>query len=242
MSVIASALRELHHIHRQLTELTSRRDRGPAQIKAGEANHEKLQHKLEQAKEQLTRLKVRSDDRQLQLQEREDRINDWKAKLNTCGSNREYQALKEQIAADEQANNVLMGEILEALEELDQRQETIDQLAQETATSHTKLEELRQRVEHEGPQLQAELDQVHERLKVAESKLPEDIRIDYFRIAKARGEEALAPIDGETCGSCYQMLTIQTMNELYMDKPVFCKSCGALLYLPEHRELKQKGS
>ena len=56
---------------------------------------------------------------------------------------------------------------------------------------------------------------------------------EYDRVATARGEAALAQVDGEVCGSCYQTLTTQMMNVLYLSKPLFCKSCGALLYLPE---------
>ena len=47
------------------------------------------------------------------------------------------------------------------------------------------------------------------------------------------GAEALAPVEGECCGGCSQTLTPQTINALRLDKPVFCKSCGRLLYLPE---------
>ena len=72
-------------------------------------------------------------------------------------------------------------------------------------------------------------------LKVAEANLPVDIKGNYDRVAKVRGEEALAEVDGKVCGGCYQMLTSNMMNELYMSRPVFCKSCGALLYLPEGR-------
>ena len=45
----------------------------------------------------------------------------------------------------------------------------------------------------------------------------------------------LAQVEGEVCGHCYQKLTAQTMNELYLSRPMFCKSCGCLLYLPEDR-------
>ena len=43
-----------------------------------------------------------------------------KAKLNAAASNREYQALKDQIAADQMAGSVLADEILEALEKIDE--------------------------------------------------------------------------------------------------------------------------
>jgi predicted nucleic acid-binding Zn-ribbon protein len=67
----------------------------------------------------------------------------------------------------------------------------------------------------------------------AETALPDTFKQEYQRITRVRGEQAMAQVDGEVCGGCYQMLTPQMMNELYMMKPLFCKSCGCLLYLSE---------
>jgi uncharacterized protein len=73
-------------------------------------------------------------------------------------------------------------------------------------------------------------------LTEAKLALPPDFRAEYDRISRARGEETLAQVDGDVCSSCYHLLTTQTINELLLSKPVFCKSCGALLYLPENHE------
>ncbi|HIN94176.1 MAG TPA: hypothetical protein EYN03_00900 [Planctomycetes bacterium] len=63
-----------------------------------------------------------------------------------------------------------------------------------------------------------------------------DLRTDYKRIASAMGEDALAPVDDDVCGGCFQTLTPQTINELLMAKPVFCKSCGRLLYMADEAD------
>ena len=52
-------------------------------------------------------------------------------------------------------------------------------------------------------------------------------------LAKSRAADTLAPVEGESCGGCFQTLTPQVQDLLRRDKPVFCKSCGRLLYLPE---------
>ena len=57
--------------------------------------------------------------KQLQLKSREAQIDQLQTKLNTAASNREFNLLKEQIAADKQANSVLSDEILEAMDEID---------------------------------------------------------------------------------------------------------------------------
>ncbi len=235
MTVNADALRELHRIHRQLTDLRGRLALGPKQVQAAAANLARLQLAVPQAKEALTKTRVFADDKQLQLRQREDRIKDLGIKLNACSSNREYQALKEQIAADEQANSVLSDEILEALEKIDEHQAQLHQAEQSLQMATEGFEKLRDRVENERQGLESELARVQSELAQAETSLPADFRNDYQRITRARGEEALAQVDGGTCGACYQMLSPQTINELRMSKPVFCKSCGAVLYLPEDR-------
>src|SRR5689334_12613941 len=120
MSVTAGALRELHRIHTQLSDLRERLDRGPKQIKAREANVAKAEADLTQAKTDVKSAKVSSDQKQLLLRSGESKIEELKVKLNAAQSNREYQAFKDQIAAAEMAGSVLSDEILEAMEKIDE--------------------------------------------------------------------------------------------------------------------------
>jgi predicted nucleic acid-binding Zn-ribbon protein len=236
MSVSASALRELHRLHRQLSELRSRLERGPRQIQATDAHVRKIQQDLDAAKENVKRTRITADQKELQLREREGRIVDIRRKLNSCSTNREYQAFLEQIAADEQANSVLSDEILELLDKINELQGVVEQVQGQKQKLELELAALRQRVNESRAALEMEVGRLTKDLAAAELQLPGDFRRDYQRLVNARGEEALAPLDGECCGGCYQTLTPQTINELILSKPVFCKSCGCILYLPEERD------
>lgn len=235
MSVDTAILRRLHSIHRQLSELRSRLERGPQQIRICEVNCAKSQEAVEQLKEQIRRTERIAREKQRQLDEREARIEDLKGKLNACGSNREYQALQEQIAADAQANSVLSDEILETLEKIDAVQEQTRASEHNLARAEQERDKVRQRVADEASVIEADLAHVTSELEQAEKLLPGDFRGEYQRLTKVRGADALAEVDGESCGGCYQTLTPQTFNELYMSKLVLCKSCGCILYLPEGR-------
>ncbi len=233
MTITAEALRTLHQLHRQSTDLRNRLDRGPKQI-AARANHVKhLESELEVAKEALKKLKLKVSERELTLKERESRILDVKAKLNSCGSNREYQAFVEQIAADEQANSVLSDEILELFDKVTESEESVKQAEGALQQSRTQWKEVSERVASEKPSIEADLQDVESRLQQSEQSLPEDVRQSYERVVRAHGEEALAPLDEENCGGCFQRITAQMQNELVLGKLVFCKSCGRLLYAPE---------
>jgi uncharacterized protein len=235
MNVRAKALRELHRIHRQQSDLRSRLARGPKQIRAGELNVQQTADELARRKEVLKQARIAADAKQLQLRQREARIADLQGKLNACSSNREYQALQEQIAADTQANRVLEDEILESLEKLDELQAQISEANDRQNRARDELEKCRVRVNEAHQGLEQELARVTRELEEVESRLPDDFRREYRRIASVRGEDALAQVDGEVCGSCNQTLTQQTLNELRLERLVSCKSCGCLLYIAEDR-------
>ena len=237
MAANIEALRVLHRIHIQLTDLRSRMDRGPIQLNAAAANVQRLKDCCEAAREALVRGKVAADEKQLHLQEREARIEKHQTNLNKAGTNKEYQAIQEQIAADNQANSVLGDEILEALEKIDELDAQVNAANSELAQGEQEEQRVQQTVRDATPLLEADLARLTGELNENKSQLPEDFRSEFDRISEARGEDALAPMDGETCGACYQTLNPQTVNKLLLDQLVFCPSCGCLLYLAEDRSV-----
>jgi predicted nucleic acid-binding Zn-ribbon protein len=174
-----------------------------------------------------------TDERELQLRERESRIEDLRKKLNTCGSNREYQALTEQIAADEQANSVLSDEILEGFDKIEIGEQKVAAEVAELEKAEAELAKTQKRVDSEKWNLESELERVERELAKSESALPEDFKQDYLRIAKVHGEDALATVEAETCQGCFKIITPQMYDQLRCGKPIFCLACGRLLYLPE---------
>ncbi len=230
---LAEQLPELHRIHRQISDLRERLARGPRQIKAGQANVAKSETELAAAKEVQKKARMKADERELQLEEREAHILKLRGQLNTCSTNIEFQGLKEQIDADLQANSVLSDEILETLEKIDELAAASTGVEEQLGQANAELNKSKERVAAEQTKLESELSRVLDELEKAEVGISGDFKRDYDRIITAKGEDGLAQVEGEICGGCYQMLTSQTMNELYMGRPIFCKSCGRLIYLPE---------
>lgn len=236
MTVSASALRELHRIHRQLSDLRERLARGPKQIKAREANVAQLEAAQQKVRDQTKAARMTADRKQLDLKSGEAKILDLQRKLNTCGSNKEYQALLDQIAAAEMANSVLADEILEGLEEIDALEAKIAEAQKLIDVAKQDLVKSRQQVADQSVHLETDIARLDSELKEAEQALPKDFRVEYDRVVRAKGEDALAAVEGEHCSGCYQTITPNMINDLYLSRPVFCRSCGRLIYLPEDRE------
>jgi hypothetical protein len=233
MTVTADALRELHRIHRQLTDLRERLDRGPKQIRAREVGAKKLEAALEAAQEATKASKMNVDRKHLDLKSGETKILDLRTKLNTCNSNKEYQALLDQIAAAEMAGSVLSDEILEGLEEIDELEAKVAEAKQQVATAREELAKTTQKVDDQAASLQADVTRLEGELEGAESALPADFRRDYDRVVNAKGEDSMAEVEGDFCGGCHRQLTPNEHNELQLGRAVFCKNCGRLIYLPE---------
>ena len=234
MSITAAALRDLHRLHRQLSDIRSRLERGPRQVSAAEAQIVRLEQQLQQAKQTTLRSRVTADQKELQLRKREGHITDIKTRLNSCSTNREYQTFLEQIAADTQANSVLSDEILELLDKISEQQQAVKKAEQQVARTKEELLATRQRVDGERVSLEADLKRLTDELTIAEAGLPADFRAEYQRVVRGRGEEAFAPLDGDCCGGCYQTITVQMLNQLIQDQLVTCQSCGCLIYRPEN--------
>ncbi|MCL6502376.1 MAG: phospholipase [Pirellulales bacterium] len=235
MSVTAAALRELHRIHRQLRDLRGRLEAGPKQVKHREAVVQRIAGELEQAKADHKAARIHADQKQLQLRSAEQKIRDLKLKLNAASSNREYQALRDQIAADEMASSVLEDEILELLEKIEAMARGIKEIEEKLAKSQEELANCRMQVADQEALLRADIDRLEAELAQAETQIPVDFRELYERVVRSKGDEGMAQVEGETCSGCYQRVTPNKMNQLLLGQVIVCGGCGRILYLPEDR-------
>lgn len=227
----ASLLRTLHRIHRQLGDLKERLARGPKQLRAAEANVAYRDEQLVKLRADLKAMRMAADAKQLQLKSGEAKILDLKRKLNAASSNREYQALRDQIAADEMANSVLADEIIEALEQIDQFHAKIAEAESTAAGAREKAREVSAEVGRQKPLIEGDLRRLEAELRESEAALPGEIRDLYHRVVRQKGVDALAAVENDCCTGCNQQVPLNIFSKMTMNEPMFCRTCGRLLYI-----------
>jgi len=233
MSVTAAALKELHRIHQQLAELRDKVERGPKQIRAREANVAQLEANLAAARDRAKQTQMTIDRKQLDLKSGEQKIVDLRVKLNAANSNREYQALIEQIAAAEMAGSVLSDEILESMDKVDQLGTAVKEAELLLAAGKQELEKTRRSIDESAASTRANITKLEAELGTAEKSLPADLKADYNRVVRSKGADSLAVAEEGVCTGCGQQITLNMQNELKLSRLVFCKACGRLLYLTD---------
>lgn len=232
MPVTDTALRRLHEILLQVADIRGQIERGPKQIKAAQNQLQVARDAWAQCKEAIKQKRMEGDRKQLLQREREAKLYEWQGKLNGAKNNREYQAVKDQIAADTQANSVLSDEILEILESIDALQAKSVELEAKLKVVESDTAKIESRIQERLVVLKQELARVEGELKAEEAKIPSDFEDTYRRLVDSRAEEAFAPLDDKSCGGCNTGLTLKLIDQLRMGAPALCSSCGCLIYRP----------
>jgi len=220
----------LHDLHLQLASVQDELNRGPRMVKAKENLLAKRQVELDAIKAQQTERRKLADQKNLQLKSSEAKLADLRTKLNMCNSNREFDILKGQIAADEMANSVLEDEILDAMEQVDKIKSQISDAEKAVAVAKEEINKATSQVAAAEAGLQEKAAKLKLAVADAEIILPDDVKLVYRRLVAAFGAEALAAVDKGVCTACYVSLSPQQAVEVRSGKIAFCH-CGKLIYL-----------
>ena len=224
-------LSSLHELHLKLQEVNEELATGPKQIKAREKRVEKAKQQVADREAELKAARTLADQKNLDLKTREAKVADLSAKLNQATSNKEFDAIKSQIAADEAASSVLEDESLEAMERVDA---TIELLAADNALvseAEKTLADYKADFSERKKQLDAKAIELAESIKQSETVIPGGpMREKYQRLVVNTGADAMAEMADGVCSGCYTQIPMQNQVRLNQSEIVFCGSCGRLLY------------
>ena len=108
--------------------------------------------------------------------------------------------------------------------------EGVAELEAELAAAKAALEEMKLKVQAERGALDTEVARIAADLERAEQDLPTESRESYRRMVRSKGADAMAQLDGESCGGCCQQLPPNAVAELSQGRVVPCRSCGRMVY------------
>ncbi len=233
MSDTSAVVQRLHRIWRQKTDIESQLASGPRQIAVIESRLKAATAAVAKHREAIKQQKMEADRRQLQMREREAKVFDLGVKMNMSKNNREYQTLKEQIAADKEANNVLADEILENLETIDELNTQTQSLLDNESAAKEDLKNIEAKIVVAAERLKIDLQAVMAELVEAEKALVGDLRSVYKQLIPLMGEDAMAGMEETSCGGCYTTMTPKMIDTLEMGHAIKCTSCGRLVYMAQ---------
>ena len=230
---VSNGLQMLHDLHQKLNAVQEELDKGPRLIKVKENVLAKRQAELEDIKTLHTAQRKLADQKNLQLKTNEAKLADLNAKLNMASTNREFDILKGQIAADKMANSVLEDEILDCMDQADKLKTKVVDAEKVVADAKDDVRKMTEQVAAAEAGLKERATRLLPAVTEAESIIPTEHVATYRRLVIAHGADALASVENSVCTSCYVSLSPQQCVELRGGKFIFCISCGKLIYAPQ---------
>lgn len=234
---VPEMLRRIHSLYLQLDELRGRLMKGPRLAQAHQEQIRQAEKNLELTKKAHTEARMASHAKQLEYEQKLADIQRRKGRLLECDDNREYQLLKDQIAADEMAASVLADEAIELMARVEEMAVKVQEAEAAVAAAKETAAKWQEEFSRQEPIIRSDMAQVEKELKhlitQLDAMLPYEIKDLYQRTLRSKGSDALAPLRGDFCGGCNQHVPINMRSDLICGKPIWCRSCGRLLYIAD---------
>ncbi|MCS7160858.1 MAG: hypothetical protein RMJ19_10345, partial [Gemmatales bacterium] len=188
---------------------------------------------LRQLQDEIRQLKVTLHDREVTEKQLQEKITRWQKQILAANTAREYQALQNQIESARLQLSALEDEMLELMDKLERRQLELPQREQAVAETRQELQHLQQQRRERLHLIQERLNQAQVDVAQLESQLPGELLETYQRLVRRGAKDALAAVEHGSCMGCFTGTTLQMQQDLRLNRPVVCKSCGRILYLVE---------
>lgn len=228
---VKNGVRELHELYVRLRGIQDQLAAAPRKIKARQQLCATKAAQIEATKEQIKKVKAAADQSNLMVKANEHKNLTLKVKLNQASSNREFDALRSQIDADEMANSVLEDEVLAGFERADRLKSDLIQYEEELVSLKAAEVKLTQELKAAEGGLKLQVTQLESQINEAESVIPAEMSLSYKRAVQAHGPDSFAEVERGQCQACFVTLPQQTYVELKAGKIQFCKSCHKIIYV-----------
>jgi predicted nucleic acid-binding Zn-ribbon protein len=183
--------------------------------------------------EEIRQLKVALHDREVTEKQLHEKMTRWQRQIQSAATAREFQALQNQLESARIQLSVLEDEMLDLIDKLERRQQELPEREQAVQTLRSELAQLEQSRAERLRLIQERLQQARVELARLEAELPQELQEVYQRLVRSKAHEALAPVEHGSCMGCFTETTLQMLQDLRLNRPVICKSCGRILYLTE---------
>lgn len=227
-------LLELQGIDSQIDALNKSKDEYPARIEALQEELSDTQAHIQLKKDQLEELEKRRRHHERELAHAEEELEKHRARLYEVKTNKEYDAIQQEIQAWENSkgqNETLIIEMMEQIEELDVQIQEAEQTLQTAQVEKThQIEEMRTKLDSASTEVAAHRKR---RDELAAGIQPRLLRT-YERIRKGKRGVAVVPLTREACGGCFSRLPPQKAAEARrLDRIIHCESCGRIVVYSE---------
>lgn len=222
---------EIQKIDLDLRQIRDEQDRFPREMRKLDEKQSIEKERLQKEKEKIGSLEKERRQKESHLTAEIDRIKKAEGKMSEVKTNKEYQALLNEMEAFKAANSREEEAILQILEEIDELRKVFSKKEKELAAAQEKIEAERKTIQERMTQNDALLKKEMERREALSKQLESRLYGLYNTLTEKRQGIGVVTVRHETCQGCFVHIPPQMFIEVQKNKDLIrCPNCNRILY------------
>ncbi len=227
-----SQLVHLQTIDSEIYVLKNEKESKPKEIEAIDAAFEEKKKHLAALEQTLLSFQKQRKDKELELASKEESTKKLETQLYQLKTNKEYQAMMQQIQDAKADASVIEDQILGLFEQT-------DKIKNDSSQEKQRLQEEEKAAEGQKKNIQDRIKEIDERIAQLEAQrkqitpaLDKKILTQYERILLNRDGLAIVSVKDNSCGGCNMFVPPQVINLIRMYECIItCEVCNRILYI-----------
>ena len=204
----------------------------PIKIKRLEESFQIYQQKLEEKQKQLTDAEKEQRSKAGALEMQQEQRRKSQARLREVKTNKEYQAVDQEISFLMGKEAEIEDEILEIMLLIDQLKEELNQQQKAFDIEQAKNDEQKSHYEKETNALKTQIAGYQEKRLNFHPKIHRDLINRYQEWFKRQGTGLISLVVDNVCSSCHLRIPPQTLQQARKNEQIIrCGSCQRILYV-----------
>ncbi len=231
MSIEVEKLWDLQQVVSQLVDREGQLEVKPESFavvdREYDAANEEMQ-KLEQSLETIAKERRRVDG---ELQDQQELLKKFQGQLMQVKNQQQYAAAWKEIDVARKHVKELEDSVLRCMTEAESVQKQLDDRRAGFDDLKSRYDSAHAAWQASLGELRTEIEQLRARQAQVEFALPENVKREFWQIAKQRQGAAVARVAGDTCTGCRTRIRPALAQRLKRGEAVNCEGCSRILYL-----------
>jgi len=222
---------ELQKIDLDLKHIKEERDRYPKEIKKLDEKKNIEKEKIQKEKEKVELLEKDRRQKEGHLNVEQEKIKRAEGRMFEVKTNKEYQALLNEIEAIKEASSREEEEILRVLDEIDELKKNFSKREKEVTAILEKIEAEKKTIQEKMVQDDEIWKKQMERREVLSKQVESKLYKLYSTLKEKRQGVGVVSVKHETCQGCFVNIPPQMFIEVQKNNALIrCPNCNRVLY------------
>jgi len=224
----------LQKIDSEIYALKYEKESKPQEIKILETAFEEKKQHLAALEKNLLDLQKQRKDKELELASKEEGTKKLQTQLYSLKTNKEYQAMLQQIEDSKADSSVIEDKILEVFDQADKIKNNIEEEKGRLKEEEKVFLEQKKKLEDRIKEITDRLSQLDGQRQQLIPSIERKILAQYERILLNRDGLAIVSVKDNSCKGCNMFVPPQVINLIRMyERIITCEICNRMLYIEE---------